>query len=393
MSAFIGWVTNVLAVRMIFRPYRRVKIIGPIGWQSILVRQAHRFARDVADMVTQEFFTPRDLAARVDPGRVRRALDGHLRATVGKALARVLDDLPPAVRGSALVGPAFLDVVERQLLDEADGLVREAHALVVERIDGLVDLHAEIVSNLTGGEVARLERLILGVVGKEFRWIEYYGGIFGAAFGVVALGLQAAGLTSPWLLPVMGVAIGLLTNWIAILMLFSPRHPVRIGPWTLQGVFPGRQAEIALALAATVEREMLGFGAMLDLALERGLAAELRRHLVARFDRLLATRLQVPLTILAAAGAEVSAEQIAETVLADMAPELTSALATVKAAAESDIRMAALVHTKLDAMDTLRFEQILRGLVRQDEPMLIAYGGLLGGLLGLVQMALAKSLA
>ena len=57
--------------------------------------------------------------------------------------------------------------------------------------------------------------------------------------------------------PLVGALVGWFTNWLAILMLFRPREPVRILGWTLQGVIPSRHSQLAERIADTVENNLL----------------------------------------------------------------------------------------------------------------------------------------
>jgi uncharacterized membrane protein YheB (UPF0754 family) len=57
--------------------------------------------------------------------------------------------------------------------------------------------------------------------------------------------------------PVVGALVGWFTNWLAILMLFRPRQPVRIFWWSLQGVIPSRHAQLAERIADTVGNNLL----------------------------------------------------------------------------------------------------------------------------------------
>jgi uncharacterized membrane protein YheB (UPF0754 family) len=57
--------------------------------------------------------------------------------------------------------------------------------------------------------------------------------------------------------PAVGALVGWFTNWLAILMLFRPREPFRILGWKLQGVIPGRHAQLAERIAETVEKSLL----------------------------------------------------------------------------------------------------------------------------------------
>jgi uncharacterized membrane protein YheB (UPF0754 family) len=57
--------------------------------------------------------------------------------------------------------------------------------------------------------------------------------------------------------PLVGALVGGFTNWLAILMLFRPREPVRIFWWSLQGVIPSRHSQLAERIADTVENSLL----------------------------------------------------------------------------------------------------------------------------------------
>ena len=60
---------------------------------------------------------------------------------------------------------------------------------------------------------------------------------------------------------VIGAVIGLVTNWLAIRMLFRPREAWRLWGWRVPftpGVVPGNQAQLAAKIGQTVEEHLLG---------------------------------------------------------------------------------------------------------------------------------------
>ncbi|MDF1535270.1 MAG: DUF445 family protein [bacterium] len=57
--------------------------------------------------------------------------------------------------------------------------------------------------------------------------------------------------------PLVGALVGWFTNWLAILMLFRPRQPIRVLWWSLQGVIPRRHYQFADRIAETVEKSLL----------------------------------------------------------------------------------------------------------------------------------------
>ncbi|HVU96110.1 MAG TPA: DUF445 family protein [Puia sp.] len=61
-------------------------------------------------------------------------------------------------------------------------------------------------------------------------------------------------------IPFISAFIHWLTIWMALKLLFHPRHPKKILGFTLQGVFPKRQQQIAESLGRIVGQELLSFG-------------------------------------------------------------------------------------------------------------------------------------
>src|SRR6202034_249579 len=69
--------------------------------------------------------------------------------------------------------------------------------------------------------------------------------------------------TIPWwfyTIPFISAFIHWLTIWMALKLLFHPRQPRKILGFTLQGVFPKRQGQIAGSLGKIVGQELLSFG-------------------------------------------------------------------------------------------------------------------------------------
>jgi uncharacterized membrane protein YheB (UPF0754 family) len=378
--AAIGWIVNVVAIRLIFG--------GAPGRPGLLARHADRFAGGLADMVTREFFTLRQLSRQVDPTRVRARLGPRLLAAIDAGLASFVGSLPDAVQRSGITGPGALMVIKEQLLGEVDRLTPLIHGFVTERCEALVDLRRAIVDNLTGDNTSRLTALVKDANAAEVRRIPFYGALFGAIVALVELAVLHTGLAGPWAMLAVGVGVGLAVNWLVILMLFAPRNPIRLGPLVLQGALPKRQQAIARQWAEAVGREMR-LAQVVDMMLDRGFAEELRSFLTRHLDGFLRERLRLHLTILDAAGAEVQTVRLIDDVLTRIAADAPGLVADITDSIESQLDIPALVRASLEDMERARFENVLRGFVRRDERYLLWYGGLLGGLLGAVVLTVS----
>jgi uncharacterized membrane protein YheB (UPF0754 family) len=76
VGAFIGYSTNVVAIRMLFRPLKEIRVFGirlPFT-PGILPKQRHRLAQSIGAMVERELITPEILRQRLSRDDVREKI-------------------------------------------------------------------------------------------------------------------------------------------------------------------------------------------------------------------------------------------------------------------------------------------------------------------------------
>src|SRR5262245_749060 len=69
IAAVIGYVTKLVAIRMMFHPIYFVGIEPFLGWQGVVPRNSERMIRMSADLLTTKLVDPQELFARLDPDR------------------------------------------------------------------------------------------------------------------------------------------------------------------------------------------------------------------------------------------------------------------------------------------------------------------------------------
>ncbi|HEY1118858.1 MAG TPA: hypothetical protein VGE43_14190, partial [Acidimicrobiales bacterium] len=93
ITAFIGYITNWAAVKMVFQP-REPWGVGPLKWQGIVYRLAPKFAAEIAN-TTGNVLSPEDMVERIDaPGLVQRLVAAHP-AEIDAMLGEALDVVSP----------------------------------------------------------------------------------------------------------------------------------------------------------------------------------------------------------------------------------------------------------------------------------------------------------
>ena len=124
-------------------------------------------------------------------------------------------------------------------------------------IKTLFDVKSLVLKKLSGNNVSLVVELFQEVGAPEFKFIERSGFYFGFLLGLVQMVFY---IFFPiwWTLPLQGVIVGYLTNYLALEMIFRPLVPKKfLGVFTYQGLFLKRQTEVSHLYAKLVAEKIL----------------------------------------------------------------------------------------------------------------------------------------
>ncbi|HUO85834.1 MAG TPA: hypothetical protein VM617_00470 [Thermoanaerobaculia bacterium] len=382
VAAVVGWATNWVAIWMTFRPLTFRGIRPIFGWQGIIPAKAGKMAAIFVDSTMARLGTLSEVFDRMGPEVIAEHVAANVLPRAEELTDEVMrradvylwDNLPEPVRAA----------VYERVREELPGLVREIFGDIDRQVESLVDLRHLVVGRLVA-EPALLNRLFLECGAAEFRFIIRSGLYFGFLFG---LGQLAVWVLWParWVLPFFGLLVGLATNWIALNLVFRPLEPVRVGPWTVQGLFLKRQPEVAVTWSRLVTREVLTLRHLVEAMLfgpraERT-ATLIRRHVKPLVDLALGPLRGVAQAAVGLKGFAALKEAVGETALeVALEPFEDRTFVLDRASAVADDLTDRMRH-----MPPAQFQDLLRPCFQEDEIKLILLGGALGLLAGWMQL-------
>jgi uncharacterized membrane protein YheB (UPF0754 family) len=230
---------------------------------------------------------------------------------------------------------------------------------------------------------ALLGRVMVEIAGPEFKFIERSGLYFGGIFGVIQMFVWIAYPVS-WVLPAAGFFVGYATNWLAMTLIFEPREPVKVGPFSVQGVFIKRQLEVAGKFADVIADRVLNTDNMI-----RHLSEGPSREPVMR---IVEDQVEASMKVYerdAMVGMLVSKEKIAEA-KDDMLDRVRNAdmsqSGPVRAFADQSDRIHEQIEKNLQELEPSEFSGVLRPVFQKDEWKLILAGGVIGTGIGALQV-------
>ncbi|MGI6523696.1 MAG: DUF445 domain-containing protein [Bdellovibrionota bacterium] len=184
IAALIGWITNYVAVRMLFRPRKPYKIFF-YTLQGVFPKRQKELAKQVADIFVSEFLDSKDLKENL--GRVlrsadlKRMIDLHIQGVIKNKVATFLPILPRHYANS------LVDKIGFAYKDELDPLMETIIHRILESPDVVPDIRNLIEDRIANFSVEKLELLCEGVLHKEFRFIELVGAVLGFIVGVIQM--------------------------------------------------------------------------------------------------------------------------------------------------------------------------------------------------------------
>ena len=179
LGGLIGYVTNRIAVKMIFRPIRPVSICG-IKVQGLLARRQNDLADSIGRVVGDHLVRHEDVMAAL----ASVDFESVIHEVLDSALAPKIAEL----RKLPMLGGLFTDERVDQLRGAiATGIVGKRDALLAgieTAIERGLDVRATVTAKIAAFPVEKLEQLVLEVAARELRAIEIFGAILGVLIGI-----------------------------------------------------------------------------------------------------------------------------------------------------------------------------------------------------------------
>ena len=189
------------------------------------------------------------------------------------------------------------------------------------------------------------------------------------------------------LTPCLTAAIGWLTNWVAIQMLFHPRQPRRLLWIQWQGLIPRRQQQLAAEAAAIIEREIL----QQHMILHEIKKVELGPYLQEAAHKLVWDRIGPQLQSIPLLGSFINYSALARfEVIAKEAIQAEAAPLIEKVATEfeASVDLKQMIEDNIAAFDLARLETIVNQVAQREFRTIERLGAVLGFLIGILQVAL-----
>ena len=182
ISAAIGWITNWVAIKMLFRPHNEINL-GLFKIQGLIPKRRAEIGIGIADVIQNELISIKDVIANIDREEFSKRLNDLIDDVLEKNLKTKVKEKFPVMQ------MFFSDKMAKDVSNTIKGIVMENQEKICEIFSNYaeenIDFSTIITDKISNFSLDKLEEIINSLAKKELKHIEVIGAILGDFIGLV----------------------------------------------------------------------------------------------------------------------------------------------------------------------------------------------------------------
>ena len=182
ISAAIGWITNWVAIKMLFRPHNEINL-GLFKIQGLIPKRRAEIGIGIADVIQNELISIKDVIANIDREEFSKRLNDLIDDVLEKNLKTKVKEKFPVMQ------MFFSDKMAKDVSNTIKGIVMENQEKIFEIFSNYaeenINFSTIITDKISNFSLDKLEEIINGLAKKELKHIEVIGAVLGAFIGLV----------------------------------------------------------------------------------------------------------------------------------------------------------------------------------------------------------------
>lgn len=182
VGAFIGWLTNYVAIKMLFRPREPWRFLG-LSLQGVMPKRQSDLALKIGEVVERELLKSEDILNAIKAEELR----GHLAEVIERRIDGFLRErlFRSEFLYEKVLSREAVQRVKRALISELVNLFPLEVEATIRQLVEKVDIRKIVARRVEQFEFEQLEKLVYRVASTELHWVVYLGGVLGFIIGLL----------------------------------------------------------------------------------------------------------------------------------------------------------------------------------------------------------------
>lgn len=179
IGAVIGWTTNYVAIKLLFRPHVPFSILG-FQVQGVIPKRRKEIARSMAKTIEKELLSSNDLAKALSGLKWEKEIEKTVEEAVEHKFSSRFLKLPVVGLVSENLKSQVKLILTKEIISHLD---RKKDSFAA-RVKDSIDVQELLVNRIDKLDLKRFERLLTDFIARELKHLEYLGGVMGFLIGV-----------------------------------------------------------------------------------------------------------------------------------------------------------------------------------------------------------------
>lgn len=181
ISAFTGWVTTWIAIKMLFHPRKPFRLLG-ITIQGIFPKNQLKIAEKLGDVVSSELLSFKEIEEKVINPENLQKLKPEIEKHIDNFLRVKMNQSFPIM--SMFIGEKTINQLKAAFLMELEELFPILMKNYMTKLESELNLKEIVTEKVSGFSGEKLEDMLNKITKREFQFLEVIGAVFGLLIGI-----------------------------------------------------------------------------------------------------------------------------------------------------------------------------------------------------------------
>ena len=180
VGGLIGWITNILAIKLLFRPIKPIRIpILNIEILGLIPKRKNEIAANIGEVISNELLSIDDILDQAFKNSNGENFNSYIIDKIKNIINEKLNIIPMPFR---MMASPYIDEI---LNKEVPSAINEISADLLTKAKENVNIQEIVEEKINELDLEKLEDIIIKVAKKELKHIEVLGLVLGAIIGVL----------------------------------------------------------------------------------------------------------------------------------------------------------------------------------------------------------------
>ncbi|MTI49528.1 DUF445 domain-containing protein [Sporosalibacterium faouarense] len=181
IGALIGWLTNIIAIKLIFRPLNPISIpLLGIKFQGLIPKRRKEVAKSIGEVIEVELLSMKDIVNKY----IENEDFSQVKFLIFKRVQEIIDEKLPAIIPSSFKKSIY-NYLEEKINEEGDRIIKDLVEKMVDKAATKVSLAEIVEEKINEFDIEKIEEIVIAIAKKELKHIEVLGGVLGFIIGII----------------------------------------------------------------------------------------------------------------------------------------------------------------------------------------------------------------